>query len=188
MIFETMLAAIGSGVVSGGAVGVIAKKWMDYSFSVRLAEIEAKNQILAHEHQVRFTRYDEKVTEVIEGAYAIVCEYLDAITEALSKAAASGGQGELEPPEAVSRRFATFMQRQSIYLPEDVAQKLVSVRAELRDAYAQQLTRLRNGSELSGSVLDRVYRNAEFQRQAEDILWDLQELARQHLRRFTVSD
>lgn len=196
MNLETILAVIGSGAISGGAVGLIAKRWMEHVFNVRMSEIEARNRILAQEHQVRFTRYDEKVAFAIEGAYALVCEYSEAINEAIRVTYESGFDGATDAlalPDGVADKFMKFVRLHSIYLPENITEKLVSVRFGLRDAYMEELGKLKVADEKDGGIkglsfLHRVYVTHGMKQNTEKIMVDLQGLAREHLSRFTLSN
>lgn len=195
MILETVLLAIVSSLLSGGAVGLVAKKWLDHSFNVRLGAIEAKYRMQAYEHQVRFTRYDEKVATAIEGAYSLVCDYCEAIHEVVKKAYDQGRnlpEGEFAIPDEVAIKFSQFMQSHSIYLPEDISKKLILVRCGLRDAFQEELIAMgevmRAPDDQNISIaLNGMYRKTSFRDTTDQLLAELQSLARSHLSKFALT-
>lgn len=157
--------------------------------------MEAKQRLRAHEHQVRFTRYDEKFTLAIEGAYELVCDYADELKALVEKAI----QGEATHEDSMAldqlaERFNKFMRRQSIYLPSDITIKLNETRQKLRDLVNEELIRTsefnqraENGEQVSRS-LEWAYRRGGIENKCEIIMSDLQSMAKAHLSRFTAEE
>lgn len=155
--------------------------------------MEAEQRLRAHEHQVRFTRYDEKLTLAIEGAYELVCDYADELKALVEKAIQ--GEAKLEDSVALdllAEKFNKFMRRQSIYLPSDITVKLNETRQKLRDLVNEELIRTRefnqrakDGEQVS-RALEWVYRRDSIENRCGIIMSDLQSMAKAHLSRFTA--
>lgn len=192
MIINTLLAVVATSILSSGVVAFLLKKWIEHSFSARLAEIEATNRMQAHEHQIRFTRFDEKVTAAIEGAYEIVCEYSGALRSAIQQAYAEGPEAASDSftqTEEIARKFHGYMQRQSIYLPAGMADKLRSTRLALRDALTDELNDLRvhqDRGDKPKSILVGSYKNAGLLEICDELMVELQEMMRKHLSQFVL--
>lgn len=190
MSFEQILTTVIAAALSSGVVGFIFKAWVDFSIRSRLAETDAKNRILAQEHQVRFTRYDERVASAIEEMHAQVCGYAEAAMTSLS-AGTEHQVAAYEHVEALAERFRTSMHRHSIYLPAEISQKLTAARSSIRDTYTKYLDKVvqerRDKDRCEGiSLLSAVYRNAGFQQEVDEVLQNLNELIRSHLSRFNA--
>lgn len=189
-----ILAVIVTSAFSNGIVVFLLNKWIEHSFSARLAEIEVKNKILAYEHQVRFTRFDERVASAIEGAYEIVCEYSDALKGAVRYAydeKGDAGKDSLAQTEKIAHKFRSYMQRQSIYLPPDLAEKLHDTRLALRDSLTEELIESRAYKDRNGkptTILVGLYKNAGLQEKLDELMVELQEMVRGHLNQFVIKN
>ena len=178
--------------LSSGLVVFLSKKWIEHSFNARLSSIEAKNRILAYEHQVGFTRYDEKVASALEGAYALVCEYRESVNKTIESV--STNKEELADQcctetEKVAARFNEYMMRNSIYLSTEMAAKLRETRLALRDAYQEALHDYRKTVDQQGkplSILAWVYASPDLQGKCDELMLELQALVRSHLGRFAA--
>jgi hypothetical protein len=189
LLISTLLTVI----VSSGAMTLLLKKWIEHSFHKRISKMEAEQRLRAHEHQVRFTRYDEKLTLAIEGAYELVCDYADELKALVEKAIQ--GEAKLEDSVALdllAEKFNKFMRRQSIYLPSDITVKLNETRQKLRDLVNEELMRTRefnqrakDGEQVS-RALEWVYRRDGIENRCGIIMSDLQSMAKAHLNRFTA--
>lgn len=192
MSFDQILTTVFAATLSSGVVGFIFKSWVDYSIRTRLAETDAKNRIHAQEHQVRFTRYDERVAAAIEEMHAQVCGYAEAALESVRSFGLEHEAAAYERVEALADRFGSSMHRHSIYLPAEIVQKLTAARSSIRDVYSsyimKEVKERRERGHIEGSLsLSAVYRNAGFQQEVDEVLHDLSELIRSHLSRFTAS-
>lgn len=191
MTFDTFLTMAFTSLVSSGLAVFLLKKWVEHSFSARLAKLETENRMRAHEHQVRFTRFDEKLTNAIEGAYELVVKYSELISDVVRKA----NDGNIEQADEhglnqAADQFNQFMQRQSIYLPLALADKMCETRSALRDVVHVELVKARDLAERRASgeapttILTGLSREAAVKDECNAILLELQEMTRVHLSRF----
>lgn len=192
MNFESLLSMLLTSTAVSGVVAFLLKKWLEHSFNAKLAELELKNRMRAHEHQIRFTRFDQSVTNAIEGAYELVCEYTDAISAVIKVAYLSPAdlQKEYAVTEEIAHKFLDYMRRKSIYLPKNIADQLVLTRDSLRDEYMRVLERNRRSlseteSEIPKSpALTWVFEKSGWQTTSSNLMHALQELVREHLSQF----
>jgi hypothetical protein len=192
MDINTLIAVLMTSALSSGLVVFLSKKWIEHSFNARLSSIEAKNRILAYEHQVSFTRYDEKVASALEGAYALVCEYRESVNKTIESAFTN--KEELadqfcKETEMVAARFNQYMMRNSIYLSTEMVAKLRETRLALRDAYMEALHDYRRKVDQQGkplSILVWAFMNPAISDECEALMLELQALVRSHLGRFAA--
>ena len=173
------------------------KKNIEHGFSARLADLEAKNRMQALEHQVRFTRFDEKVTSAIEGAYSLVCEYSDTIGRIIEQSYLDKEKAGEEYKRLVelADRFRMYMQRESIYLPTDIADKLILTKSllgnEFRqsiEAYMERTSKKNEEGVPSISILTSIGEKEALQRKCDALMFDLQKMVRTYLSKFILRD
>ena len=194
MTIDSFLGVFLTAVLSSGVMAFFLKKWIEHSFHTRISKMEARQKRDALEHQVRFTRYDEKLTLSIEGAYELVCEYADALKKVVEKSILGTAVHEDQTAlDVVADRFSQYMQRQSIYLPPDIAKKLIETRAGLRNLANEELSksselesRVANGEQVS-RIMALTFRRQQVKEKCEDVMTDLQTLVREHLSRFAAT-
>lgn len=179
-----VLAVIGA--IQGGLV-IYLTKLIAHNFQVKLSSVEAGNTMQTLEHQVRFTRFDEKVAVAIEGGYELVCEYRDAVMSVISQShedAETFNEAYKQVP-VVSKRFNSFIQRQSIYLPEELAGKMNEIRIKLRDEYNASLGKMRNRTDKT--ILYSIFEGGNLERKCDALMFELQKAVREHLNQFVLS-
>ncbi|QTC00523.1 hypothetical protein JYG33_03380 [Alcaligenes sp. SORT26] len=194
MNFESLLSILLTSTAVSGSVAFLLKKWLEHSLNAKLAELELKNRMRTHEHQIRFTRFDQNVTSAIEGAYELVCEYTDAISAVINAAYMSPAevQKEYAATDEIAQRFLEYMRRKSIYLPKDIADQLVLTRLSLRDEYMTVLERSRRNLSETDSEVPKIpaliwmFEKSGWQRKSNTLMHELQELVREHLSQFVL--
>lgn len=186
MEFSFLLKFAAVSLASSGLAVFIAKRWIEHSFGARLAKIEAENRLREHEHKIRFTRYDEKVTSAIEGAYEIVCEYSDAARLLVAESHLEDERLKTlyQEVEAVAKRFDQYMRRQSIYLPENMADELLRTRGLLREEFGASLEKMSMSKAREKSILFSVYEEARLKKEFDALMHGLQKMIRKHLQQF----
>lgn len=182
------------GAIAGiSLLRVLPQKWVDYVFERQIQSWKAALERQNTEHRISFTRLDAKVSEAIESAYELVCEYAE-ITAQLIEDAYMHDEADMkalyEQIETLAKKFNTLILRQSIYLPVEIAKQLKATRQSLRDEYVKELVSIRefktkkeNGESVS-TVLSQIYTTASMRARNEVLLESLQCLAKEHLRRF----
>ncbi|PIG09936.1 hypothetical protein [Comamonas sp. 26] len=191
MTFDTFLTMAFTSLVSSGLAVFLLKKWVEHLFSARLAKLETENRMRAHEHQIRFTRFDEKLAHAIEEAYESVCAYTEAVQHSVRVMHEQGidaAKDSVKNTDELAFEFMNAMRRNAIYLPEGITNKLRETRYALRDAYSAELFYFRDKqageTEAVSSVIKGVYRNAGLRDSCDKLMLELQCMLREHLSRF----
>ena len=180
-------------ILTSGGVSFLLKKWFEHSLDAKIKVIQTQLDMKSYEHQVEYSRFDARRTLAIEGAYELVCEYSEMVTKVVEQLyldGAGASQDSWDRTEAIAKKFSSFMLRHSIYLPEDIVEKLKEVRFDLRDAYQEELNNFRThqhqmaeGKKMSPFLLS-LFRGSGLQRRCEDLMAELQKMVRDHLCKF----
>lgn len=192
-LLSNLVSAAGGAAIVLAALAYVPRRWVDGLFDRQMEKVKAELLRTNFEHQIRFTRLDEKLTLALEGAYEILCEYATLSSQLVNQVYVENEEvykPAYEQWESLANDFSSFMLKQSIYLPEDIALRMGSTRLALRDALVKRLDTWREFKDnegvgrVSSPFLKGLYESSGMRSECAELMNDLQKLARSHLARF----
>ncbi|MPN02707.1 hypothetical protein SDC9_149923 [bioreactor metagenome] len=193
---NSLISSAGGAAVVLAALAFAPRRWIDGYFDRQMAMHQASLSRANLEHQIQFTRLDAKVTLAIEEAYEFLCDYSilsNAIVGQVYTDSEEALTARYKEWESVANDFNSFILKQSIYLPEEIAQRLGNTRVALQDEVIQRLQtwqefKVRDEEgRASSSLLKGWYESAGMRTKCAELMNDLQKLVRAHLARFPVT-